>query len=178
MIVIGIDPSINSTGVCINDNGNIKYILIPSKITRKMSTFKHDRIEIRPYNKNNPDKSDNYSKKESRKTENIFNIINIISDIFHEYNPDLVKIEGCAYSANGNVLDLSGLNYALRILCMQENIKYNILSPTEVKMKAVGNGKATKDTMIDAWRKVETDIKRECGIKIDDLADSYFIANV
>lgn len=178
MTVIGIDPSINSTGVCIDVDGCNKYVLIPSKITRKMSVYKNDKVEIRPYNKSNADKSDTYAIKEMRKTDNIVQIYDIISDIINEYKPDLVRMEGCAYSANGNVVDLGGLNYVIRLLCVKNNIKFEILSPNEVKMKAVGNGKATKDMMVNAWRMVESGIKKESGIKIDDLADSYFIAHV
>lgn len=55
MIKIGIDLSINSTGVCINDNGNYSYYIITSKRTRKLNKFVNDHINILFYDKKETD---------------------------------------------------------------------------------------------------------------------------
>ena len=39
MKTIGLDLSINSTGICINTNGKYKYYIICSKMTKKMKEF-------------------------------------------------------------------------------------------------------------------------------------------
>lgn len=83
-----------------------------------------------------------------------------------------------AYNAAGAVADLSGLNYCVRMIAIKYNIDLEIISPTSVKQFAVGNGRAEKDVIIDAWKRVDNNINDiEKGIKIDDLADSYFIAH-
>ena len=39
---IGIDPSINSTGICIRrEGGHPLYFIITSKMTKKMKDFEH-----------------------------------------------------------------------------------------------------------------------------------------
>ena len=56
-------------------------------------------------------------------------------------------------------------------------MNYEILSPTSVKKFAVGNGGAEKDVMIASWKKLDKNIKEITTIKLDDLADSYFLAH-
>ena len=52
--VIGIDPSINSTGVCVHfDDDTYIYYIISSKMTKKMEKFKHDCVKFLPYDKIN-----------------------------------------------------------------------------------------------------------------------------
>ena len=51
MIYIGIDPSLNSTGICINVDGKCKYYIITSKMTKKMKDFKNEYIQYLPYEK-------------------------------------------------------------------------------------------------------------------------------
>ena len=63
-ITIGIDPSINSTGVCVHfPNGNNKYYIISSKMTKKMKDFNHKYVEYFPYEKLDT-KDGDYSDKE------------------------------------------------------------------------------------------------------------------
>ena len=52
-----------------------------------------------------------------------------------------------------------------------------IVSPTSVKKFAVANGQAEKDIMIDAWKRLDKNISDVKDIKIDDLADAYFLAH-
>ena len=46
MVSIGIDPSLNSTGICINNDGKCKYFIITSKMTKKMKKFSNDYIKV------------------------------------------------------------------------------------------------------------------------------------
>ena len=87
-------------------------------------------------------------------------------------------MEGVSYgSVNGAALvDLSGLNFAIRMVINELNIPLNIVSPRAVKKFAIANGAADKDVIIKAWKLLDRNISDIIDIKIDDLADSYFIA--
>lgn len=176
MILMGIDPSINSTGVCVyKDLKNIYYNIVP-KLTKKMIVNKNLYINFIKYEKYDT-KDLTYSEKEDIKTTNIYNIGLQIEKLIEEYNPDIINMEGVAYSSNGSVVDLAGLNYIIRVLAKKHNKNINILSPTSVKKFATGNGQAEKNIMIDAWKRLDTNIDNINDLKIDDLADAYFIAH-
>ena len=81
MITIGLDLSINSTGVCINkDNTTFKYFIITSKLTKKQLVFKHRRLKLIGYNKQVSE--GDYTEKEYIKTLNINKIVDEI-DVVH-----------------------------------------------------------------------------------------------
>lgn len=180
MIMIGIDPSINCTGICIYDDKLNKhtYYMIVSKCTKKMKEFTNDHVNIIEYYKRESNKGE-YHIKEYNKSQNIFDICNIIHDLITLYNPDIVQMEGVSYGSRGSaaLVDLAGLNFAIRMTLCSKNIQYNILAPTTIKKFAVGNGSAEKDVMIASWKKLDKNISNISDIKVDDLADSYFIAH-
>lgn len=185
MYVLGIDPSINSTGVCLIDdeNQNFKpiYWLIPSKPTKKLLNVRHERLTILPYEKNST-KDKIYSEKEYIKLENINGVCNNILYIIKLYDIQKINMEGISYGSVGSaaLADLAGLNFCIRKTIYDYNSKIliNIIAPTSVKAIAVGSGQATKDIMIDAWKRLDPEMKDLCdnGYKIDDLADAYFIS--
>lgn len=178
MIVIGIDLSLNCTGLCIFNGIENVYYMLPTKMTKKMKEFKHKYINIIQVDKILSDKNASYREKEKNKTINIRNICASIEDVIIKYKPSKIIIEGIAYNATGTVADLSGLNYCVRMIAIKYNIDLEIISPTSVKQFAVGNGRAEKDVIIDAWKRVDNNINDiEKGIKIDDLSDAYFIAH-
>lgn len=181
MIVIGIDPSINCTGVCVwnTDNVNYKYYMIPSKCTKKMRSFTHKYINIIPYDKGDI-KGMEYANKEYIKTNNLYNITKIIENIIKKHNPDIIVMEGISYGSTGSaaLVDLSGLQFMLRYIFLSKNVKFKIVSPTTVKKEAIANGQADKSLIIDAWKKIDKHISEVSDIKIDDLADSFFIAKL
>lgn len=176
MILMGIDPSINSTGVCICDNSETLYYNIVPKLTKKMFNNKNPYINFIKYEKYDT-KGLTYSEKENIKTINIYNIGLQIETLIEKYDPDVINMEGVAYSSNGSVVDLAGLNYIIRALAKKHNKNINIVSPTSVKKFATGNGQAEKDIMIDAWKRLDKNINNINDLKIDDLADAYFIAH-
>lgn len=180
MVIMGIDPSINCTGVCIYDTitGNNMYYMIVGKATKKMKEFDHENVIIRCYNKTIYT-DDIYTVKENKKTRNIIEICDYLKDIIHWHEPDKVFMEGISYGSTGSaaLVDLSGLNYCIRMMLFNEGTDYEILSPTSVKKFAVGNGSAEKDVIIASWFKLDKNICDIKEIKLDDLADSYFIAH-
>lgn len=181
MIKIGIDPSINCTGVCIYDSKSNEhtYYMIVGKMTKKMQQFNNKYVKILEYDKELDSKAD-YSTKEYQKTKNFSNICYHINEILNKYNADIVQMEGISYGSRGSaaLADLAGLNFAIRMSLLDEsNLQFNIVAPTSVKKFAVGNGGVEKDVMIASWKKLDKNISDITEIKLDDLADSFFLAH-
>ena len=193
MITIGIDPSINCTGICVYNSVTMShvYYMIVSKCTKKMREFNNEYVHIIEYGKFESNKGE-YPLKEYNKAYNIYNIcknINNIIDWYEEpeyddygladYNEIEVYMEGVSYGSVGSaaLVDLSFLNASIRMVLKQRGIKFTIVSPTSLKKFACANGQAEKDIMIDAWRRMDPTISNIKDIKVDDLADSYFLAH-
>ena len=177
--IIGIDPSINSTGICVNINNEsiFDYYIITSKLTKKQSQFTHPQIRLIKYEKNEA-KDCEYSEKESIKTLNFHNIVSEIEKIVDKYHPNTVLIEGVSYGSVGSaaLVDLAGLNYMIRQALLKKDIPFEIVSPTSNKKAFCGNGQATKDVMIDTWKRWDSNINNVNEIKIDDLADAFALS--
>ena len=156
--IIGLDLSINSTGVYLS---NGEYYIITSKITKEMSNCED--VNIFEY-----DKKDDINK-------NLEQIVDIILYIVEKFHPDLVVIEDVSIGStfSRSLIDLTGLNYWVRALLTKNNIKFITVPPTKWKKELIGNGQATKDLIIDAWKRItKNNIKLK---KIDDIADAYFL---
>ena len=177
MISIGVDPSINSTGICVSDGKKYKYYIITSKMTKKMVAFRHKYIQLIPYEKGET-KGLEYTEKESVKTKNFACICDAVKSIIRKHKPDIINMEGVSYGSTGSaaLVDLSGLNFMLRQLFLMEKVSFIIVSPSQNKKFAVANGSADKDVMVDAWKRMDSNIVDVSDIKIDDLADSFFLA--
>lgn len=191
--ILGIDPSINSTGVCLHDidrNAN-KYYIITSKITNKYRKFLEDNLKFPInyyiYSKDKPDKSMSYSEKENIKTSNTLAIAGYINNIIKKTKPDLIRMEGISYGSTGGsaLVDLAGLNFVLRQVFVQNGVEFEIVSPVSLKQKSTGVASADKDLMVHAWEICDADITKKIQkfekayngkIKIDDVADAYFLA--
>ena len=184
--VIGIDPSINSTGVCVSEVGgdiNIYYI-ISSKATKKSIKYCKgiDYINIIPYKKEKTKGIEQYWRREQIKTHNITLVSREIDNILKQYSNcgiiDRITMEGVSYGSvqGAAIVDLSFLNATIRQTFSGFN--YYIVSPKEVKKYAVGNGNAEKDVMVMSWKKLDRKIKDiPDWLKVDDLADAYFMAH-
>lgn len=179
MVRIGIDPSLNSTGVCVNDNGVYTYYIIASHMTAKMRKFTHKRIHYAPFEKCDTNKkTQTYACVERAKALNINNICNRIEEIVNRHNADNVVMEGISYGSAGSsaLADLAGLNFSIRNTLIHNNISFTIATPGSIKKFATGNGSADKALMIHSWRKCEPELADVDGIKVDDIADAYFMS--
>lgn len=175
-ITIGIDPSINSTGICVSkDNKNIYYNIV-SKRTKKLENFSSKYINILFYDKNT-DKSLNYNEKEVEKAKNILYICNFIKKIIKKHKPSKVIMEGLSYGSNGQLGDLGGLNFSIRMILLEMGINFVIVPPTSWKKQQIGIAGAEKDIIVKAWKNIDKNIANIDEIKLDDLADSYFLAH-
>lgn len=188
-VTIGIDPSVNSTGVCVSgtlDNDFNIYYLIPSKITKKSVEWADgvDWLNIYEYKKTSTKDIEKYHEKEFIKFNNLVVLVDtlsiILDDILSKYVIDRVVMEGVSYgSVSGAALvDLSFLNAMIRMKLYQKHLEFFITAPTEIKKFAVGNGAAEKDIIIMSWKKLDRNAKFiPDWFKCDDLADAYFMAH-
>lgn len=176
-MIIGIDPSINSTGLCVYNPGTkfATYFIITPKIPRKRPDTGY--VDYLGYNKYET-KGLEYSDKERSKIQNIIQICARIKQICDAFNITDAVMEGVSYGSTGSgaLVDLAGLNFAIRLVLLQMNINLTIVAPTELKKFAVANGGASKEQMVDAWLRIDTKMAKEHIKKNDDLADAFFLA--
>ena len=192
--IMGIDPSIRSTGICIHNSDNKKslqnkYYLIVAQPTKKVLAFKHKNISIIPYEylskqivetslQNNPHNT--YQINEFVKSKNVFSILTYIRSIIKKEKPSLINIEGIALAAVGKIDELSGLNYGIRNICIKLNIPFQVISPSANKKSFTGIGNAKKDLMVISWYNLEQSNKfpyldkttQILGKHCEDLADA------
>ena len=196
-LFIGIDQSINSTGMTIelykgNNNSDTHFYIITGKqkLTSKEQKA-HDTytcFDYILYNKRDiKDAIDNHEA-ELFKTHNLINIsktiISIISYYIQNSKPIeniYICMEGISYQSGNtsSIIDLAGLNYIIRTdiirFLTKKNINYNLIiaPPSEIKKFASGNGAAKKDIMIKLFETTHPNLY--LIPKIDDIADSYWM---
>lgn len=195
-IFIGIDPSINSTGVCIQqrdeNDATIKenfYVIVPNSITKRAEKIVRtlDNFEYVIYSKTDLSLyKNNVHWEEYYKTYNMINIVDSIekvvdsylsacSDIQHIY----IVQEGISYGSSirtKSVFDLAGLNYLIRARFIDKpHTVFYIATPAEIKKFATGRGNANKATV----KYFFSNIHNELTVlpKFDDIADAYFMSN-
>lgn len=152
MKILGIDQSFNSSGIVVLKNNNI--------------------IHSQCYKSN----------KDSNRFAQAYEIALHIANVIDMFKPDLVAIEGLAFSMRGNVTrDLGGLQFVI-ISYLQEVKKQPvvIIAPLTVKKFATGNGRAKKNEMIEHLPLFAINNFKKLGVKkttgLSDLADAYWIA--
>ena len=192
-LYVGIDPSINSTGVTINiwkDNSlftEVFYIIKGNKLTKKEQKVADDddlnKVIYSTYEKIDIKDAHDSHELELIKTKNLLNIVNVISHIITVYSKHCdniyVGMEGLSYGSSvrtRSIYELAGLNYLIRNELMTKHMcKLYILPPTEVKKFATGIGNCSKDAVINVFSSIFPNLLKIP--KIDDIADSWFICN-
>ena len=185
MITVGIDPSINSTGICVNEqnaNGKQKikfYIIRPNTLTKREQGIKLSNFKFLLYDKaSSTDKHEN----EVCKTRNFLYITDHIKTVLksavRKVGTKNVKVymEGISYGSlqTLSVFDLAGLNYLIRQACELLNIEYVIVPPSEAKKHATGKGNASKELISNTFLALYP--KMSVLKKVDDIADAYFLS--
>ncbi len=185
MIHIGIDPSLNSTGIVVRENDNeYFYIIKPNKLTKKEQKFQDtaENFEFVLYEKTDLKqfKEDN-AIHEYEKTMNILRLVASIESVVDKYkdNELYVNMEGISYGSSSRttaIYDLAGLNYLIRYVLLKNNNikKFTICPPSHVKKFATGIGNCGKDAIINVFLGIHPEFKDT--IKVDDLADAYFMS--
>lgn len=193
-LYVGIDPSINSTGITIaiyeNDvEVEIKFYIIKNgKLTKKESfandsinNFEYviyDKIDLKQF------KDDNHVF-EYYKTKNMVEVVNTIYDLIlneaKKYSAIVnVVIEGISYGSSirtKSIFDLAGLNYMIRYKLITSDMKHlnlSIATPSNIKKYATGKGNANKESIMTIFKYIFPGM--ESIPKLDDIADSYFMA--
>ena len=191
-VFIGIDPSINSTGMTIRtDTGFCRFFIIKGdKLTKKEKNAQSDNSEIFEYclyQKENVKDTNNAHERELAKTHNLSTIAdtiyNIIEELLQQFRKtgtvDSVTIcmEGISYGSihSAAVMDLAGLNYLIRDRLHHHTIVGTLLvtPPAEVKRFYTGSGNANKQLMISTFKGSFPDFDLP---KIDDVCDSEGMA--
>ena len=191
-VFIGIDPSINSTGMTIRtDTGFCRFFIIKGdKLTKKEKNAQSDNSEIFEYclyQKENVKDTNNAHERELAKAHNLSTIAdtiyNIIEELLQQFRKtstiDSVTIcmEGISYGSihSAAVMDLAGLNYLIRDRLHHHTVVGTLLvtPPAEVKRFYTGSGNANKQLMISTFRGSFPDFDLP---KIDDVCDSEGMA--
>lgn len=193
-IFVGIDPSLNSTGICIQFYEgyqfvkNMYYIVKPNKLTKKEKAAQdklinfeyalYDKIDLDIY-------KDNNLFSEYWKTFNMISIVKKIKECINDniqgrkdYKLYIVQ-EGISYGSSirtKSIFDLAGLNYMIRNEFIEkENVSFFIVPPTHIKKFATGIGNCKKELIINLFKSIEPELAKELP-KVDDIADSYYMS--
>lgn len=194
ILYVGIDPSINSTGITIaryenNVEVEIKFYIIKNgKLTKRESAANDsiDNFEYIIYNKIDLTqfKDDNHVF-EYYKTKNMVEVVNTIYDLIlnevKKYASAVnVVIEGISYGSSirtKSAFDLAGLNYMIRYKLITGDIQHlnlSIATPSNIKKYATGKGNANKESIMTIFKYIFPEMQNIP--KLDDIADSYFMA--
>lgn len=176
--VLGIDPSMRSTGVCFRYGSDYQYYIIAANPTKKLLKFEHPKLKVLPYEAVAV-KDKNSIEKELAKTLNVSMVVNELNNILQTHQIDYIVMEAVAYAASGRIDELAGLNYCIRLLAMSHNIPIYVVPPTTNKLQFTGNGQATKEMMVRSWLAIDADARGFNSISkgLDDLADAFSLAN-
>lgn len=194
ILYVGIDPSINSTGITVARYENdveveIKFYIIKNgKLTKRESAANDsiDNFEYIIYNKIDLTqfKDDNHVF-EYYKTKNMVEVVNTIYDLIlnevKKYTSVVnVVIEGISYGSSirtKSIFDLAGLNYMIRYKLITSDIQHlnlSIATPSNIKKYATGKGNANKESIMTIFKYIFPEMQNIP--KLDDIADSYFMA--
>lgn len=198
---IGIDPSMNSTGICVQKcDGEIKlkeeFIILKPNIKEKPEDKWLNKKEKLAQNSDLPfeymfyDKMDLTPYKELNhyleywKSYNMISCTNKIKEIIKEFtkdNPETIQIviEGISYGSvqrTKSIFDLAGLNYLVREKFIEkEGTNLTIAPPSEIKKFASGNGNCNKEVIVNLFMLSHQGF--DIIPKVDDISDAWFMSN-
>ena len=168
--IIGIDYSLTSPAVCVND-GKLKFYYLTTK-KKWIGQQSKDIIGYEHKEWTDPIQRFTY-------------ISDFVFDILFTTNNPKIFIEGYSFGSKGQGLFQIAENCGiLKYRLLEKNYGYNTVVPSVVKKGATGKGNADKDMMYEAFvKETNIDLKQifdteKVGNPISDIADSYFIQRV
>ena len=168
--IIGIDYSLTSPAVCVND-GKLKFYYL----TTKKKCIGQQSKDIIGYE----------HKEWTDPIQRFTYISDFVFDILFTTNNSKIFIEGYSFGSKGQGLFQIAENCGiLKYRLLEKNYGYNTVVPSVVKKGATGKGNADKDMMYEAFvKETNIDLKQifdteKVGNPISDIADSYFIQKV
>lgn len=191
---IGIDPSINSTGICIQKyDGDKKlsenFIILTGerKLTKREKNANDTLFVFEYWFYKKEDLSiykDHNHWQEYWKSFNMISLANEIKNIIKEFTKDkpskiYIIMEGISYGSaqrTKSIFDLAGLNYLIREKFIEkDDIIFTIATPSEIKKFASGNGNCNKEVMINLFSISNPNLL--IIPKLDDISDAWFMSN-
>lgn len=156
---IGIDFSINSPAICIENNEEFKFFGIVRGKQTKVSKFASDYLNgISGFEISYINEMPNieYSSNEFEKIKDAKIIVDrIINIIKNNAKGEIIKIgiEGFSYGSTGNKFaEIVGYSYLLRNALFENGYIFYIYAPSTIK-KIAGKGNFNKEQMIDSFFK-------------------------
>ena len=169
---IGIDYSLTSPAVCVND-GDLNFYYHTNK--KKWIGKQSDNII-------------GYEHKEwNDPIERFTYISDFVMDLLSDYkqNQPIIFIEGYSFGSKGRgVFQIAENCGILKYRLLEEEYGYHTVVPSVVKKGATGKGNADKDMMYEAFvKETNIDLKKlfdtdKVGNPISDIVDSYYIQKV
>lgn len=194
-VFIGIDPSINSTGLVIRSSvGDVHFFIVKedklSKKEKEAALKNADIFSYCFYDKNSVGDTSTSYERELAKAHNISciadTVYNVITEVLRQWKIQTkdsmissitICMEGISYGSikSSAVMDLAGLNYMIRDRLHHHNVVGTLLvcPPAEIKKFATGQGNANKELMVTTFKGSFPDLELP---KTDDVADAYFMS--
>ena len=173
--IVGIDYSLTSPAVCINNEGEYMFYYLTSKkkyigqMAKNIIGYEHQEY-------------DTPIKRFSQISDWAINTFNRLS---YDLKNLKVFIEGYSFGSKGQAVFQIAENCGiLKYRLEQLKIQYETVVPSVVKKGATGKGNADKDMMYEHFiKETNIDLKKifdtdKVGNPISDIADSYFIQKV
>ena len=155
MLIIGIDPSLTSTGIVVL-RGNKVELAVTTKNKPELGTI--DRVRLI--------------------YERIVCVAESLTDGEKWQAPDLIVIEGFSYGSKGrSVFDIAYLGWRIREelerLRTEDNIPWLEVPPSQLKKFATGQGNANKEIILQQ-------VYKRWGVEFSDnnQADAYVLARI
>ena len=169
--IIGIDYSLTSPAVCVND-GKLKFYYLTTK-KKWIGQQSKDIIGYEHKEWTDPIQRFTY-------------ISDFVFDILFTTNNPKIFIEGYSFGSKGQGLFQIAENCGiLKYRLLEKNYGYNTVVPSVVKKGATGKGNADKDMMYEAFCKELPDYNlkksfdtEKVGNPLSDIVDSYYIKKV
>lgn len=146
MIILGIDHSINSSGICIEHNGKYQWLLIvaaekPDKMSRKLSELND--VTVITYERTGDNLKDG-----ARVGKIIVDAIKELQRIWKDTDLTVVK-EDYAYSAQWNTLVQLVEHSSIVVYSLETEfgVVVHKIAPKHIKKSFTGNGNASKSDM-------------------------------
>ena len=195
-IYVGIDPSINSSGVYVRVESSIGelleekfYIIKGDKLSKKEDAAELKNLAVFSYviyDKQNTTSGTNIENERNKAinfisiVENIKKIIATTDFRYGKMNKIYVCQEGISYGSRirtKSIFDLAGLNFMIRSMVIEmgkgfKPVELIVGTPGEIKKFATGNGNANKDLILSCFKMIYPELDLP---KLDDIADAYFM---
>ena len=195
-IYVGIDPSINSSGIYVRVESSIGelleekfYIIKGDKLSKKEDAAELKNLAVFSYiiyDKQNTTNGTNIENERNKAinfisiVENIKKIIATTDFRYGKMNKIYVCQEGISYGSRirtKSIFDLAGLNFMIRSMIIKMGkgcnpIELIVGTPGEIKKFATGNGNANKDLILSCFKMIYPELDLP---KLDDIADAYFM---